>query len=869
MASDLEDFFEGYFKELTGRTPYVWQRKLYAQMAGGAVDWPEVLDLPTGAGKTSVLHIWLLALAWSVRCGRFDVPRRLAWIVNRRVVVDQVTSDVESLVSTELGEDGQPQGLARCPEVRNLLASLSMSEIPLAVSTLRGQYADKGNWSRDPSTPAVVVGTVDMIGSRLLFRGYRSGAYHRPIHAGLLGVDSLIVNDEAHLSPAFVRLLDEVRTKRPASEISGKTFRILLLSATASSLPDLRRFDHDPHEDVAACPAFDRVFRAPKTLTLQEVDDPKSFQSVFWSTATDEPPPRTIVFVEQPEKAAQFAERLGKERLRCALLTGTMRGLERDDLMSNPVFQRFLDRDPGVEPVWLVSTSAGEVGVNLSCERMVTDLCEADHLLQRFGRLNRFGGPEGGEAFVVYRPPKEDSLTASLEYLKSLDGNISCSHVWDRRPPPDACSETPALARLESRHIDIWSQTTFKDRFVPRVASWLHGKQENVPETEVAWRADVSLLTEWEVGEDDIQNVLEYYPVLVRERLHEPSSRVAKKLTEIADRMGPAETRRTKLIVVQMDGSPKVHTLEIVLDRLARNEAFLDNVLLLLPDHLGSLHLGMFRGAESSANEEGKDVADHVPAGGTERERCRFVADGEGTLRRLVGPQGVSEGAAAVPASTTRNDLADFAEQHRYRPAVVVRHPEDENKAVVYFGALSQFARSNPGNIYLDDHQKSVSETARLLAERLGLSAFEKTFADCGRMHDSGKGREVWQRAMGRDKEMRLLAKTKAAANPGLLNGYRHEFGSLLDVLADAAHRDNDLLLHLVASHHAGARPYFEQKQYDRLDLAGSARECAEAVRRYARLQTRYGAWGLAYLEAVFKCADGLVSAREGEPTSA
>ena len=63
--------------------------------------------------------------------------------------------------------------------------------MPLRVSTLRGQRADTGDWSRDPSTPSVVIGTVDMIGSRLLFRGYQARPYYRPIHAGLLAIDSL------------------------------------------------------------------------------------------------------------------------------------------------------------------------------------------------------------------------------------------------------------------------------------------------------------------------------------------------------------------------------------------------------------------------------------------------------------------------------------------------------------------------------------------------------------------------------------------------------------------------------------------------------------------------------------------------------
>ena len=416
MGTDPKEFFTDVFLSLTGRVPYAWQLKLFLEISDGR--WPQVLNLPTGSGKTAVLQVWLAALAWSLHNGSGGVPRRLGWVVNRRVVVDQVTDEVEAL----LGDNGS---LARCPKVRDLLAGASLRRIPLAVSTLRGQRAENGDWSLDPSTPAVLIGTVDMIGSRLLFRGYRCGKYHRPMHAGLLGADTLLVNDEAHLSPAFARLLEGVHAMNPTSRLPGKHFRVLLLSATPSA-SDLKAFDHSPLEDAARSDAFRRIFEAPKNLTLHEVEG-RIIDSKMWQLAVEHPAARTLVFIEQPEKAAAFGARLAKDGHEATLLTGTMRGFERDELAkSDPVFKKFLEREPSKAPVWLVSTSAGEVGVNLTCERMITGLVEADHLLQRFGRLNRFGLSEG-EAHLVYTQPneKKTKLLQTLEYLRNLDGDIS------------------------------------------------------------------------------------------------------------------------------------------------------------------------------------------------------------------------------------------------------------------------------------------------------------------------------------------------------------------------------------------------------------------------------------------------------------
>lgn len=855
MAAESESFFTDHFVRLTNRTPYPWQRKLFLGfIAASPQPWPDVVDLPTGAGKTSVLHVWLLALAWSIRVGTFGVPRRLAWIVNRRVVVDQITTELETLIK-RIGESA---------DLRDLLASVSVSGKALVASTLRGQLADNGHWSRDPSTPAVVVGTVDMIGSRLLFRGYRAGRYYRPIHAGLLGVDTLIVNDEAHLSPALACLLTSVRDREPAGKIPRKAFRVLLLSATPGWGDNRQRFEHDPAEDAADSPPFSAVFHAPKTLVLREVNSSNELDAAIWSLATESPATRTAIFIEQPEKAAKLAERLRKDKKPCALLTGTMRGYERDRLLTeDAVFRRFLDHAPDGNPVWLVCTSAGEVGINFSCERMITGLVEADHLLQRFGRLNRFGESISGEANVVFRNPleKENKLRQTIAYLRGLDGDVSCAKVWTNRAPADACTDPPVLARLESRLVDLWAQTTYRDRFVPPVGSWLHGQHETeAPDAELAWRSDVAILTEWGIDAEQIRGVLEYYPVHAQEKLSEPASRIAGKLGDIAQRVGPASAADTKVILVESDGTPTVCDLAW----LAKQKPdFLAYKLLLLPDRLGSVLAGMFQPAPSDDAAETLDVADPVIEEERLPSRTRFLFREGGSAERLP----TKDAAVDLPAPSLES-LAQYA-SNKYRLPLVIENPNptDEDSFLVYYGGLPM-RRDKLVDVGLSVHQASVAARGSALAGSVGLAELADTYEKVGAIHDSGKQRPVWQRAMGGTME-NPIAKSKAPVNVRLIDGYRHELGSLLDAASQSGDSKDDLLLHLVASHHAAARPFFEARQYDRQNLKQSAYEAAETARRYARLQARYGAWGLAYLEALFKCADGMVSAAEGEPASA
>lgn len=63
LTAEQGRFFEEGFSALTGYPAFGWQRRLYSQHFVSG-DVPATVDIPTGLGKTSVVVIWLLALAW-------------------------------------------------------------------------------------------------------------------------------------------------------------------------------------------------------------------------------------------------------------------------------------------------------------------------------------------------------------------------------------------------------------------------------------------------------------------------------------------------------------------------------------------------------------------------------------------------------------------------------------------------------------------------------------------------------------------------------------------------------------------------------------------------------------------------------------
>ena len=179
------------------------------------------MDVPTGLGKTAVMALWLIALAEGA-----NLPRRLVYVVDRRAVVDQATRFAERL---------------RCNIPDHLADRLRVNDGAggFPISTLRGGFTDNRDWLEDPSKPAIVVGTIDMVGSRLLFSGYGVSRRMRPYHAGLLGADVLVVLDEAHLCPPFEALLGCIADQRDGGlgpSTNGASvappFRLMSLSAT-------------------------------------------------------------------------------------------------------------------------------------------------------------------------------------------------------------------------------------------------------------------------------------------------------------------------------------------------------------------------------------------------------------------------------------------------------------------------------------------------------------------------------------------------------------------------------------------------------------------------------------------------------------
>jgi CRISPR-associated endonuclease/helicase Cas3 len=114
-----------------------------------------------------------------------------------------------------------------------------------------------------------------------------------------------------------------------------------------------------------------------------------------------------------------------------------------------------------------------------------------------------------------------------------------------------------------------------------------------------------------------------------------------------------------------------------------------------------------------------------------------------------------------------------------------------------------------------------------------------------------------------------LLAKSSQKKQPYRLDeDFRHEFASLLDAQNESEFQNlsddmKEVVLHLIAAHHGRGRPHFPMEEAFDPEPNGKdiSTIAAQVPQRFARLQRKYGRWGLAYLESLLRAADYAASA--------
>ena len=910
IDSIRHDDFTRHFCEVTGNpAPFPWQEEVFRRFAAGTVD--RSLDIPTGLGKTAVMAVWLLARAVGA-----SIPRRLVYVVDRRAVVDQA-SEVADVLREAVGK--RPA----------LGEALKLGGRPLPVSTLRGQHVDNKLWLEDPSAPALVVGTIDMIGSRLLFEGYGVSRKMRPYHAGLLGADTLIVLDEAHLVPPFELLLDAIVSNRAGTaprDAEARAvvppFRLMCLSATGRPRADrpLTVSDKDLAHPVVR-QRLDAVKRlelktlsADDGLTRIKIEErlAGSLAREAWRLAGDgTAPARVILFCDKrkvAEAAKKSLEQLAKAagqtdiKERTELLVGGRRVYEREEAARRLRSLGFLagsGRALG-GPTFVFATSAGEVGIDLDADHMACDLVAWERMIQRLGRVNRRG--EGDATVVVFatpdakgeEPPLVEAKRSPFRHLPRYeDLSINASPAAIRELKARANSDEEIRAALHAATtpeplrpalirplVDAWSMTSLVEHTGrPEIGPWLRGWVDDVPQTTVVWRTHLPVRGRDEVRRKEIEAFFESAPPHTSEALEAETDSVMSWLSGRAKAL--FGSRRDDAAGGWITDQPCGFVLSPAGDLRAR--------LLINADGLELLHETKKRARGKHTSPAGDEADRQKDADKKALRNATLVVDARfaGLLNGLLAP-------AEKERPRTVDDGREWLSAPGSPPIVQFRvrllntetgdgHSEPGWRTRFCF-PTSMSADTEPGGRLaiekwrgdsateedravgpcqrLEDHQGLAEKRALALAGRLGLlKPYSTMLGVAARLHDEGKKASRWQRAFKAPQDGNYYAKTPGPVNVALLDGYRHEFRSVEVAAHDPEFLTlpaelQDLALHLIAAHHGFGRPLIGTGGCDDAPPSKLEARAREIALRFARLQQRWGPWGLAWWESLLRAAD-------------
>lgn len=525
------DRFPQFFQAVRRNEPFPWQADLAARLIDG--QFPDVIDVPTGLGKTSVIDCWAYALAAHASQQTRSVPLRLCFVVDRRLVVDGAYKEAQGLADA-LARASNGEGIVA--DVARALRSIhGEAGEPLGVVRMRGGVTWESRWLARPDQAAVIVGTVDQFGSRLLFRGYGVSPSMRPINAALVGVDGWLVIDEAHIAEPLVRTSERVIAHQQLTELtSGRGLRVTRMSATPQGRGDV--FRADPEEQAtssrfpgAAKEAAKRLNTAKPVVLLDLAhlasgsgkawgDKARQLGEAMAAVARGADGARVIGVVANTVATARAAhDELVSKGEEAILLIGRVRGFERDRILEEwlPRIEVGAPRDMEGR-LFVVATQTIEVGANLDLDALVTECAPLPALVQRFGRVNRIGRRPVHHSAIVHAGSAHDedviygeATSKTWQMLgelgeaaavdkktlgrawpePSLDFGLRAVLDLTRNAPADVAPQSPFVPIALGAHMERWAATDPAPFPNQSVAPFLHGVDRDIPEASIAWRA--------------------------------------------------------------------------------------------------------------------------------------------------------------------------------------------------------------------------------------------------------------------------------------------------------------------------------------------------------------------------------------------
>lgn len=913
--------FAEFFRAITGTDPFPWQRTLadYVEAHGR---FPDTVAAPTGLGKTSVMLVHLHALARDVAihgvAGR-TVPLRCFHAVERRGVVD-ASATLAQRAADKINTAGPGSELAGVREVLQELIpeQLRGFEPVVAVAVLHGGRAIAPDWLR-PVGAQLVCATVTQVASRMLFRGVGVSQSFSPMHAAVTGIDRLVLVDEPQLSvPAITALRHAEKIQRDGQLVAdpdgiyefptpkkllpvGQT---VMLGATQPAGIDVGTSLRADGADEAH-PVAGRRIRAAKSLQLHQAEPgAKALVDELVACALDahhrdvsRPQEQggtagVLVFCNTVATAREVHAQLAKAtqkhpQLRTLLVHGRQRGFDRPD-RSALGFSR---------GTVTVTTQALEVGADLDGFEVISQVCSLPALIQRAGRCNR-RGEMASAAVVVVAGPEPDKGTSAV-YGTSAEGVLTALQQVAVDEPIDFGPAAIPAATQRFRTVggeDIDPQPTRAASFnAPAAryaaytatrgpfptAAYLYGpdRDRNLDVT-VAWRHGQHL------------DLLDDVPVQPAETVDMPIGALMEILTKttrsatLLDDLDSGESEADT--VVRSFDQNTLARVRVRAQRRWTSPASAADIspgsLVVLDCDLGGYRNGVDPAIRDSVTDISADVTLSSGSGafvlapelGTEGSAMSTPIVAE-LAKTVAGTDLPPDSTVADAVTTVSAACREFGVPEAVTVSVLPVAAGESMRFIVKLGgnAYTSGQRDCPT---LAEHGHQVGAWAKATAQTIGLPPqLVAALDEAGLHHDDGKGDLRFQCSLSGHPSEPPVAKSRTRSKAvcdklriesGLPTGWRHEAASAHGI-------DDDLIRHLIVSHHRWGRPLLihpddPEVDYDGVQVEALTAETSCAVRDnritahtavFDRLTDTYGPWGLALLETVLRWADHRASA--------
>ena len=461
--------------------PYPYQDRLAREA------WPDLLNVPTGLGKTAAVSLaWLWKRGWRLDGQRDkpvgDTPRRLVWCLPMRTLVEQTANNLRTWLANLgiLGDAGQGQ---------------------VSVHLLMGGESDLRTWAEYPEEDMILIGTQDMLLSRALNRGYGMSRYQWPVHFALLHNDSLWAFDEVQLMGVGLATSAQLEAFR-RTFVPGKASRSLWLSATLNRgwlatvdlAPHLQLFntldlsEDDRQQAGERIGAVKHLQKADVEVTTDNLEkNAAQYLDALAEAvlAAHEEGAQTLVILNRVDRVQGLFRRLKIHRPdACDLLIhARFRPAERE------VAERRLREEPSRARI-IVATQAIEAGVDVSSRIMFTELAPWSSLVQRFGRCNRYGehnAAGGARVFWIDIADDAGALPYDAEGLAVARAKLeNLARVGPADlPPADEARPLTAVIRRKDL-LDLFNTDPDLSGYDVDVSEYI--RDSGLPGLQVFWR---------------------------------------------------------------------------------------------------------------------------------------------------------------------------------------------------------------------------------------------------------------------------------------------------------------------------------------------------------------------------------------------